>query len=381
MELYAILIVTFLILYHFILYPFILFLISLFVKRKPLTIDKNYMPKISFIIAAYNEEKVIKDKIENTLSLDYDKNLFEIIVVSDGSSDNTHEIVKKYKDKSVVGLHIDERQGKSMALNRAVGKATGEILILSDANNDYQIDAIKILVSHFIDQKIGGVCGRKGIKPDDERESSQADGLYWKYESKIKTLESDIASITTADGEIFALRKSLYKYIPQHIINDDTWLTINILKEGKRVIYDTDAKAFEYASISLQDDMNVKIRMIAGGYQSIANHFIYMILPYHWYSIAFISHKLLRWLMPILLISIFVLCAFNLNNIYIQLYFALQLIFYLVALRAWFIKDKSTLNKIMYFILYFSIMNIAALKGLYKFITGMNIDIWKKAKR
>ena len=152
-------------------------------QKNPLTED-NYLPKVSFIIAAYNEEKVIADKIKNTLMLNYPKDKLEIIIVSDGSDDKTHEIAKRYKD--IIALHQPERRGKSAALNRAITYATGEILVLSDANNDYQRDAIRELVKHFSDEHVGAVTGAKRIYEESERQSSVGDGAYWRYESAIK---------------------------------------------------------------------------------------------------------------------------------------------------------------------------------------------------
>ena len=176
---------------------------------------------VTFLVAAYNESQVIEEKIRNTLSLDYPGDLLEIIVVADGSDDGTERIVETYADQGVISLHRPERRGKTAALNRGVEHAKGEIIVFSDANNEFSKSAIRELVKHFRDENVGGVCGIKQIKPASERESSTGDSIYWSYESRIKQAESDIATIIIADGEIFAIRKDLFEQIDESVINDD----------------------------------------------------------------------------------------------------------------------------------------------------------------
>ncbi|MFK5948356.1 MAG: glycosyltransferase family 2 protein, partial [Methylococcales bacterium] len=297
-----------LIVYNYFIYPVFIILISKVFKSDNGTVYESLteLPEITFIIAAYNEEKVIHEKILNTLSLDYPENKLEVLVVSDGSDDKTQEIVLGFENDNVVSLHEQARKGKSSALNRAVENARGEILILSDANNLFNKNACIELIKHFNDKKVGGVTGLKKIIEDDDRESSEGDSLYWKYESRIKQAESDIKTITNADGEIFAIRKSLYEPIPEYIINDDAELTFSLRRQGYTIKYEMSAISTEKASINIKDDYFVKVRMVAGAYQTIVNHWKDLIQPLDVFSYMFISHKLMRWLVPHFMVLAFI---------------------------------------------------------------------------
>jgi cellulose synthase/poly-beta-1,6-N-acetylglucosamine synthase-like glycosyltransferase len=228
-----------------------------FISRKKVKIQEIY-PNVTLIIAAYNKEKVIEAKIRNCFELDYPKDLMDVIIVSDGSTDSTPSIVNKYSDKGIQGLFQPERRGKTAALNRAVEKAKGDIIIFSDANSMFGPQSIKLLIRNFADLSVGGVCGRKSILKTADRESSRGDSLFWDFESVLKTMQSHAGSISNGDGEIFALRRSLYKEIPEKIINDDQAITFNIIKEGYRVIYEPEAISNEEASIILEDDFRSK---------------------------------------------------------------------------------------------------------------------------
>lgn len=374
-----------LVVYNLIIYPIAIILVSKFKTitshRSLINSSSTLLPSVTFIIAAYNEQDVIEQKIRNTLDIDYPEELFEIIVVSDGSNDKTSNIVEKYRSEGVVGLHKPERRGKTAALNRAVKAAKGEIIVFSDANNDFNKDSVNNLVMHYNDKKIGGVCGLKKIKEGDDRESSEGDSLYWKYESEIKKAESNISSITCADGEIFSIRKELYTSIDESIINDDAEITFNIIKKGYRVLYETGARSYELASVKISDDFNVKVRMIAGGFQTLQKHFEFLFLKPSWFSFTFFSHKTLRYITPELLVVILMGSLFSINNYYFLAYLILQIIFYLSAYIGWLKIKQKTEPGIFYIPFYFTIMNIAGLLGFIRYITGNQSVNWKKAKR
>ena len=367
----------FLIVFHYVIFPIITIIMSL-IFRKPIKIQEIY-PTVSLIVAAYNEERVIKKKIENCLALDYPIDQLEIIVISDGSTDNTPKIVDNYK--AIKGLHQPERQGKTAALNRAVEKATGKIIVFSDANSMYEPKAIKFLCRNFHDSSVGAVCGRKSIVKNLERESSRGDTMFWNFESTIKVLQSKIGSITTGDGEIFAIRRHLYEKVPEEIINDDTAITFDIIRKGYRVIYEPEAISKEEASIVLEDDFNVKARMVSGGYQTLAYYSSMLFPPKNYFAFQFIAHKVLRWCMPLLLILLFIANIFILKGFYL-LFFCLQLLFYLLAGYAYYEKSKNHNISILYVPLYYCSMNLAALYGFYYFLRRDKvINIWKKAER
>ncbi|MDQ1363705.1 MAG: glycosyltransferase family 2 protein, partial [Pseudomonadota bacterium] len=367
----------------YILYPAAVILLQKLVADKHIRFIRNpgYNPTVSFIIAAYNEERVIERKIQNTLLLDYPEDKLQIIVVSDGSSDKTPEIAGKYASKGVISMHDPRRAGKSAALNRACEQANGEILIFSDANNDYEKNAIRLLVRHFADDRVGAVTGCKHIYTNADRQSAKGDGLYWKYESRIKSAESHLGSITAAEGEILAVRHSLFTPIPSGYINDDAAITFNIVKKGYRVLYDIDAKAYEEASKDLMEDFHVKVRMATGGYQTMASEFFYLFPPRSLFAFSFLSHKVLRWLtahfMILILLSSFALSTMPL----VRLFLFFQLAFYTLAFYGWMRRSNPSLPSIVYIIMYFTSMNLAMFVGFIKFILGKRSVNWRKAER
>ncbi len=375
-------IIFFLICTHYVLYGIIVLLLAKFFKKKHLI--KDITPSVSFIVAAFNEEKIIRQKIQNDLLLDYPKDKIEIIIISDGSSDLTPEIVKEFESNGIIGMHAPPRQGKTAALNRAIAEAKNEILIFSDANSMFQKDAVKKLVRHFADASIGGVCGRKSVLQNIDRKASSGDNLYWKYESTLKQAESDLGSIPTADGEIFAMRKEYYQAVDSKIINDDMAFTFNILSQNKRVIYDNSAITVEEASISLEDDFNVKSRMVYGGFQIMALYKKELNPLRSFWALQFFFHKTLRYLMWILLLLIFLTNLFCLNrHLFYEVFLGMQICFYLFALTGW-LMDKMKAKKFILFYLpyYYCNVNLAALKGfLFYLKQSSNVDVWKKATR
>lgn len=367
---------------NYFIYPLVVIFLAKFKEIKKYDIrHEEFTRTVSFIVAAYNEESVIERKIKNCLEIDYPKDLLEIIIVSDGSNDSTPEIVEKYRDEGVVGLYEVERRGKSNALNRAVDVAKGEVIIFSDANNDYAVDSVKQLVASFSDEKVGCVTGSKKIYVSSDRQSSMGDGLYWKYESKIKLAESALGSITAADGEILALRKSLFEPIDPKLINDDAAVTINILRKGYRVIYNPDAVAYEEASKDLIDDFFVKVRMTTGGFQTIATEFMFLLNPFKLYSWAFLTHKILRWLVPYFLILILLSNLMLLEYPFMKVLIACQTLFYLLAFTGWIKRSDSQIHTILYIPMYFVVMNMALFLGSIKYFLGNKSVNWRKASR
>ncbi len=368
--------------FHFVLYPLLVKALARLRSRPRAAQQATALPKVSLVIAAYNEERVLAAKLANSLALDYPAELLEIIVVSDGSTDRTHEIASDFADRGVVALHDPPRNGKSAALNRAVAAAAGEIVLFSDANNDFNAGALRTMVRHFADEEVGGVCGRKSIVAAADRQASEGDGLYWRYEAAIKKAESDLGIMTTADGEIFAIRRALWHPIPAEVINDDAEITFAMVRDGYRIVYEPDAVSSELASAQLEEDFRVKVRMIAGGFQTVQRHWRQLLPPRSAFAWAFLSHKLLRWLIPLLLVaflfSSMVLAASPLG----ALLLAGQVLFYGVALLGWHAGRRHDLPVWQYVPLYFSLMNVAAILGLRRFLAGDGVTtIWQKASR
>jgi len=369
-----------LIVYHYFLFP--LFTVMWAYVQNNTVAKKATSPSVSLIIAAYNEEKVIREKMDNCFALGYPKDKLEIIVVSDGSTDTTPDIITEYAEQGVVGLFSPPRRGKTSALNRAVAAATGDIIVFSDANSMYRPDVIEKLVANFADESVGGACGRKSIVVTEGREASEGDSLFWKIESFLKIQQSRAGSITTGDGEIFAIRKSLYSEIPEEIINDDTAITFQIIKNGYRVVYEPDAVSEEEASIVLEDDFNVKVRMVSGGYQTLQYYGNVIFPPNNFFAVQFFSHKVLRWSMPVWLLLLIFSNLFILQGFYL-FFFVLQIIFYILAVIGFYLKKTGKQLPFLFYIpLYYCTMNIAAFKGLIAFLKKESqISIWKKAAR
>jgi len=369
-----------LLVYHYVLYPVLTIAFARLAGRQSVQ-SPTVWPRVSFVIAAYNEERVIADKLLNTLALDYPKDLIEVVVVSDGSDDATESIVHSYASQGVVSLHEPRRRGKTAALNRAVKHAHGDIVVFSDANNDFAPDAIRKLVRHFGDPRVGGVCGAKQIKTAAERQSSLGDGLYWRYESAVKFAESRLGTITNADGEIFALRRDRYQTVPEHIINDDAQITLDLVKQGYRVLYEPEAHSYEFASIHIRDDFHVKVRMIAGGFQTLVENAAALFPLRSWFAWAFFSHKTLRWLGPLFLILMLVTsAALSARPFYLAVLVA-QLGFYGIALAGCVGIRRGPLPAVVYVPFYFTTMNMAALWGLIRFLRRGQPVQWRKAQR
>lgn len=372
-----------LMLYNYFLYPAGVILLAKFRRHAPLTgkLSAPATPSVTLIIAAYNEERVIEAKIRNSLALDYPKDKLHILVISDGSTDATPNIARRYQDQGVRALHEPQRRGKTAALNRAVAAVSSDIVVFSDANNMFEASALRELVTHFANSQVGGVCGLKQIYRAPERESSQGDSLYWTYESAIKEAESALDSITTADGEIFAVRREYYKTVDEAVINDDAEITFMLIKSGHRILYERRAISIEHASIRIEDDFQVKVRMVSGGFQTIARHAKFLLPPRSWFAFTFLSHKVLRWLAPELMMVIALTSLWLIREPFFLVIVVLQLLFYALAAIGWFTRERAQRPTIYYVPFYFCAMNLAALFGLWRFLARTQTTQWRKAER
>lgn len=282
--------------YHFAGYPALLAVMS---KIRPRPHRRaECKARVSLIISAYNEEKVIAKKIENSLALD--QNDLEIIVNSEGSTDRTAEIVAGFTNRGITAMHMPERRGKSAALNDAVTRATSEILVFSDANVFYDAGAIAALTPNFADPEVGIVTGRKTVRPtqDATGNAAEEEGLYWKYENGIKFLESSLGSTIAVHGEMLAIRRHLFEAIPAGVVNDDAYLALRVLGAGYRVIFERNALCWEAPSQSLADDAKRRRRISSGRFQLIKD---WRLWPTRSFLTLFMfaSHKVLRLFLPL----------------------------------------------------------------------------------
>ncbi|MFZ0389930.1 MAG: glycosyltransferase family 2 protein [Calditrichia bacterium] len=364
--------------YVYFLYPFLIWFISLIHSReiKP---DGSYLPSISLIIAAYNEENVIEEKIRNSLNLNYPKEKLEIIIVSDGSEDATNHLVKKYRDKGVILFEKSPRGGKTRALIYSIPKSRNNIVILSDANTMYHPNSIRELVRYMKDKRVGAVTGDVKII-NESNEFGRQENLYYLYERFIQLCESKIGSIIGVDGAMYALRKEAYLEPSPDIVLDDFVISMNAIRKGYRVIYNPRALAWENATPSVKQEIRRRKRITAGAIQGIIQN---EGIPgstqiVEW--LMYISHKLLRWFtsffMLVILLSNFLLLGSPLWN----LFFLLQIAFYLLVMLGWILAQRA-LPAFLKIPFYFFMVNYAALIGIFKGLFGMQKVTWAKADR
>jgi poly-beta-1,6-N-acetyl-D-glucosamine synthase len=374
----------FLIFFNYIGYALLPYIVNKLEAKKTTTPD-HYFPSVSFVVAAYNEEDFIEKKIVNSLEQDYPKDKTEFIFITDGSTDTTTEICSRYSTVRV--LHQPERKGKSAALNRAVEASQGEIIIFSDANTMLNKKATYNITRHYFNKKVGGVAGEKKVitptySPD---EMANSEGLYWKYESKLKQIDSDFYSVVGAAGELFSVRKELYEHLPGSVILDDFVVSMRVAEKGYRVIYEPKAFATELPSFSIQDEHKRKVRIAAGGFQAI------MMLPdalkfwkHFRLSYLYISHRVLRWMVsPFCLVIAFVanaLLAFTGSSFYLLL-LAAQLFVYFSAILVHFVPNLGKSIKLLKLPYYFVFMNISVIQGFFRFLRRKQSSTWEKARR
>ena len=364
------------ILYFSIGYPLVLVIISKFRRLKHKS-SENYLPKVSLIIAAFNEEKIIEEKIKNSLSLDYPQDRLEIIIASDASTDQTDEIARSYQNQGIILYRQDEHLGKTNVQNEATKIAQGEILVFSDATGMYNKYAVRKLIRNFADPNIGCVAGELKYVSLDQEKSEEGEGIYWKYEQFIKRIESRVSSLSGANGAIYALRKNLYVPLSSDIISDFVE-PLEIFKNGHRVIYEKEALCFEKSSKGITAEFRRKVRIIVRGLRGLAfEKALLNPLKYGLMSFQLISHKLLRWFLPLFLITLILANFFLISSPFFLVLFWLQIIFYLFAFVG-LILDKSDIDfKLFYLPLYFCTINLAALIALIKFTKGEKKVIWQ----
>lgn len=376
----------FILLYNYIGYGALLGLLvslkKLFVRKS--SHDTVFEPAVALVIAAYNEAAFIEEKIKNTLALDYPAAKLQCIFITDGSSDGTENIVRRYNN--IISLHEPERKGKTAAINRAMKIVTAPIVIFCDANTLLNTAAIRNIVQHYRDPLTGGVAGEKKVMTEGGKGAAATEGIYWKYESLLKKLDAAIYTVVGAAGELFSIRTELFRPVEPDVILDDFIISLRINQMGYRIAYAPDAYAMENPSFSITEEHKRKIRISAGGIQSIVmlkgllNIFRYPLL-----SFQYISHRVLRWTLsplslPVLLISAGVLSVLNAGWVYSAVFYA-QLAFYALALGGLFLAMKNIKFKPCYIPFYFVFMNVAIYEGFFRYIRKQQSAVWEKAQR
>jgi cellulose synthase/poly-beta-1,6-N-acetylglucosamine synthase-like glycosyltransferase len=261
--------------------------------------DDVELPSVTVVVAAFNEEAVIADRIENLLSSDYPQDRLSVIVAADGSDDDTARIARSFGHPSVSVLAEGPRRGKPAAINRAMREVASDIVVFSDANNRYEADGLTRLVSAFSDPRVGAVTGAKRVMAS-ESQTGAGEGLYWRYESSIKTAESRLGSCVGVNGEMLAVRAGLIDPLPEDTINDDAHMALQVLRSGFDVVYQPDAISWEPATVTVGDDRLRRERIVAGRIQALGR--APSMVPWTRPIVAWqiVSHKLLRPFVPFL---------------------------------------------------------------------------------
>jgi cellulose synthase/poly-beta-1,6-N-acetylglucosamine synthase-like glycosyltransferase len=338
------------------------------------------LPDVTLIVAAHNEQAVIEAKIRNSLELDYPRDRLSVVIASDGSSDATPEIVSGFKDRGVRLLDYHERRGKSALLNSAIAATGGEILVLSDANTEYQPDAVQKLVRWFADPRVDVVCGRLLLK--NPAGGTNLDSVYWRYETFLKTCEGRLGALLGANGGIYAIRRRAYVPIPDNTIVDDLVIPLlSKLRQNGRILYDPEAVAAEETPAAMGSEFRRRARIGIGAYQSLPLLWRLLNPRYGWTAFAFCSHKILRWLVPFFLLAMLVSNVPLLDRPLFQALFAAQLGVYAISLAGAYLPGRSLPCKLVRALTMFVGMNVALLAGFCCWLTSPQTGTWQRTSR
>ncbi len=336
--------------------------------------------KVALVVACYNERTILQEKVENSLALHYPKENLAIVFVTDGSNDGSEEWLAANPRLTV--FHAPDRAGKRAAIERVMPLIDASIIVLTDANSMLNTDALQEIMKHYRDPKVGAVSGEKKVLA---MGAGLGEGMYWRYESLLKKIDSDLFSVVGAAGELFSFRKELFIHLPPQTIIEDFALSLSIVERGYKVVYEPNAWAAEKPSSSMAEEWKRKVRICAGGFREIVSYArLFNPIRHPWLSYLLISHRVLRWavvpfLLPLLLAATYWLAKNN-GGVY-QLIFGLQAVTYALALVGVGLRHRSKLPFYISVPFQFVMMNAAAYVGLVHYYRGVNHGVWKKIKR
>jgi len=354
-------------------------------RRATVTPLNTLLPQCTLVVAAYNEEHFIAEKIKNCLELKYPPGKLKFLIITDGSTDKTVEIVERYPQIRL--LHEDTRAGKIAAVHRAMEFVDTEIVVFTDANTFLNPEAIINICRHYTDETVGAVAGEKRVQIDENADASAAgEGFYWKYESALKKWDSELYSVVGAAGELFSVRRSLYRDVEPDTVLDDFMISMLIALQGYRIVYEPQAYALETASENVTEELKRKIRIAAGGIQSILRlKSLFIPFKYPILSFQYISHRVLRWTVtPFLLVLVFVLnvlLAMRPGDTFFKVILVGEVFFYLLALTGFIMEKRQIRIKVLFIPYYFCVMNYAVLMGIIRYFTKKQSAMWEKAQR
>ncbi len=343
----------------------------------------NELPEVTLMICAYNEQDIVDLKMENTQQITYPK--LKVVWVTDGSNDQTNDYLAKYHDVEVI--YSPERRGKTAALNHGLALIKSELVVMTDANTMLNPESVLEIVRCFMDPKVACVAGEKRVVARHMGHSAaEGEGIYWKYESMLKRLDSELYSAMGAAGELCAIRRLLYEPMPENALLDDFVMSLRMVDKGYKIAYTSDAYATEYGSANLTEESKRKRRIAAGGLQSIW-WLRDMTNPFRHPVVAFqlISHRVLRWsITPFALLTLIplnVLLIFLKAGVIYNWIWALQILFYLAAFIGYLLEKNGKKNRLLYIPYYFLFMNLNVFQGINYLKSHKSSGTWEKAKR
>lgn len=366
--------------YVYVGYPLIVYLVSL-IRPRPVR-SSVIEPSVTVLITAFNEEAALREKIENTLSIDYPSDKLEIMVASDGSTDGTDCIAREYAGRGVVLFRQEGRVGKTVTQNNAVSAAKGDVILFSDATTLYNDDVIRELVPAFADESVGCVAGRL-IYVDRSRTAVGAGARrYWNYETFIKTAESRACSLIGASGCLYAVRKAAYEPMYPEACSDFLICSM-IYRNGLRSVFAPDAVCYEQTNRRSDDELKMRVRVISQTFTDLwRNRDMLNPVKSGFFAVELISHKLLRYAVPILL---FAVLAANISvaqaSMFYAFTFGLQACFYLMAAGGWLLERAGRRPSLLAMPLYFVLANVASIVGFYHFLKGERYATWEPIRQ
>lgn len=382
----------FIVFYSYVGYGILLFILIKVRRRfglvKVMADHPDYEPEITLFIAAYNEKDFVAAKIKNSRELEYPAEKLHMLWVTDGSDDGTPELLRQFEGVEV--YHLPQRNGKIGALNRGMHFVKTPIVVFCDANTMLGRESIRRIVRLFSDDTVGCVSGEKRIfNKDKDAAAGAGEGIYWKYESTLKKWDAELYSVVGAAGELFAIRTELYQEVEKDTLLDDFIISLRIAQKGYTIQYDPEAYAIETASADVKEELKRKIRISAGGIQSVIRlRSLLNIFKFKTLSFQYISHRVLRWTLAPLSLLLLLPVGFSLalhEDIFgfgfFSILFWLQILFYCSALLGWYLENKSIKVKLLFIPYYFFIMNLSVFLGLGRFLKGSQSVNWERAKR
>jgi cellulose synthase/poly-beta-1,6-N-acetylglucosamine synthase-like glycosyltransferase len=341
--------------------------------RRPRT-TPGALPSVTIVVPAYNEEGRLPDKLANLRAIDYPRDRLEVIFVSDGSTDRTNDIIRAVEDPTIRILVLAARAGKCNALNRAVAAARHDVLVFSDAATLFAPDAIRALVRHFTDPRVGAVCG--ALEFEATPESSKTEGVYWGYESMLRLMESRLGITLVASGAIYAVRRSCYPTLPADTLTDDLVVPLAVRRRGFRVLYDPEARATDFAASNVAGEFTRRVRVATGSFRCLRDLVRTPMDPLT--AFAFFSHKFLRWVLPFLLLGLLASSAMLWERPLYRGVLIAQGLFYLWAALGFLGRGRMQGIRYALIAYYLLAIHLAYLVGFLHFLGGRREATWQR---